>query len=293
MSGLVRLQTQSNLQSKDRYVPFSTVWTPESRGVGLAVPLQHPTDPFCIRRKVVRTEPGIIIQYIGDFAEEVLCTNFVRELQLPFPRLLHCPGDPSHRVAWKMPRPGDPQIETSVWYIGMGEIPVVSLDKVIDRMTPEEIDAVASRLQSIQAKIATVEPVVVGSITGDSYRNECWPTWRAPPTSVLQRLGLCRGPSTTFGPRYSALLDWRHVCCLTSRHVHVLPTVTSSQTIFFGSKTTAIIDWATAGFYAEFWEYARTHGPIYSSPRACSPLSGARRQGDIRRVFELKVNVNL
>jgi len=77
---------------------------------------QYPINPFCMG-KVVRTEPGTVIKYIGDFVEGVLCTNFARELQLPVPRLLHYPGDPSHPAAWKMPRPGDPQIETGVWYI--------------------------------------------------------------------------------------------------------------------------------------------------------------------------------
>ncbi|KIJ94212.1 hypothetical protein K443DRAFT_683945 [Laccaria amethystina LaAM-08-1] len=66
-----------------------------------------------------------------------------------------------------MPRPGYPKIETGVRYI--------CADKVIVTMAPEEIDTVALQLQSIQAKMATVKPTVVGLITGDSYRNEFWP----------------------------------------------------------------------------------------------------------------------
>ncbi|EDQ98163.1 uncharacterized protein LACBIDRAFT_336215 [Laccaria bicolor S238N-H82] len=124
-----------------------------------------------------------------------------------------------------------------------------SLDKVIDRMTPEEIDTVDSQLQSIQAKLA-VKPTVVGG-----------------------RLPQAFSSVSDFVEYHQQLLGHDIPLCLVEDILAALPrdvSMSFAHSGFFPNNVfwLAIIDWATAGFYSEFWEYARMHDPIYSSPRA-------------------------
>ena len=55
----------------------------------------------------------------------------------------------------------------------MEKVPGVSLDKVIDTLTVEQMGHVASQLKSILAQLHSVEsPKVLGSASGGPYRNE-------------------------------------------------------------------------------------------------------------------------
>lgn len=104
------------------------------------------------------------------------------------------------------------------------------------------------------------KPIVVGSITGGSYRNESWSPRRAP---------------HKHSPACQTLSTINNFCA--NIFVSMCFAPTSSQGIFFGSKATAIIDWATAGFHSGFWEYARMHDPIYSCLLTC--IGGPQTRG--------------
>lgn len=58
-----------------------------------------------------------------------------------------------------------------------------------------------------------------------------------------------------------------------------------------GTTITAIIDWATAGFWPEYWEYCNMHNPNWSSPGWDRVLElifpGERRQSEIDAVYQL------
>ena len=58
-----------------------------------------------------------------------------------------------------------------------------------------------------------------------------------------------------------------------------------------GSTITAIIDWETAGFYPEFWEYCRMHDPGFMTLRWAHVLErvfpGPRREKEIRAVMDI------
>ncbi|KAI0060908.1 hypothetical protein BV25DRAFT_1806680 [Artomyces pyxidatus] len=58
-----------------------------------------------------------------------------------------------------------------------------------------------------------------------------------------------------------------------------------------GSTITAIIDWANAGFYPDYWQYYRMHDPHQMTPNWSKVLEqvfpGERRQAEINAVEKI------
>ncbi|KAF8344458.1 hypothetical protein F5887DRAFT_886285 [Amanita rubescens] len=123
----------------------------------------------------------------------------------------------------------------------MEKIHDVSLDKVIDTLTVEQLSHIASQLKSILAQLRSVESSqILGSVSGGPYRNEFFPPHYT--ESLLSRI-----------PRNAAIKF---------THGDLLP----KNIIMEGSRVTGIVDGATGGFYPAYWEYCRMHGPFFMTP---------------------------
>lgn len=91
-----------------------------------------------------------------------------RNTSLPVPRVIHHP-------------PVARSTSIGAWYICMEKISGVSLDKVIDTLTVEELGHIASQLKSILAQLRSVKLLkMLGSVSRGPYRNECFPLHVAP-----------------------------------------------------------------------------------------------------------------
>ncbi|KAM6503878.1 hypothetical protein JOM56_000821 [Amanita muscaria] len=154
----------------------------------------------------------------------------------------------------------------------MEKIPGVSLDKVIDTLTVEELSHIASQLKSILAQLRSVESSkMLGSVSGGPYCNEFFPPHVAPKhafsKSLLSRI-----------PRNAAIQF---------THGDLLPEII----IVEGSRVTAIVDWATGAFYPAYWEYCRMHDPHFMTPGWKLVLQqvflGEPREMEISAVCEL------
>ncbi|KAF9075099.1 hypothetical protein BDP27DRAFT_1212893 [Rhodocollybia butyracea] len=135
-------------------------------------------------------------------------------------------------------------------------------------MTLQELTHIASQLQTILAEMQRPRSKTLGSITGKRYDNCFFPP------HVL--------PSHAFSS-YSEFIDMYryillHFCTekftedLLSKlprhapirfaHADLLP----RNIMVDGTTITAVIDWATAGFWPGYWEYCRMHNPEWASP---------------------------
>ena len=61
----------------------------------------------------------------------------------------------------------------------MEKITGISLDKVIDTLTMDELSHIASQLKPILAQLRSVKSKMLGSVTGGPYRNELFPPYVA------------------------------------------------------------------------------------------------------------------
>ncbi|KAF8233172.1 hypothetical protein L208DRAFT_1268236, partial [Tricholoma matsutake] len=63
-----------------------------------------------------------------------------------------------------------------------------------------------------------------------------------------------------------------------------------------GSRITAIIDWETASYYPEFWEYCRMHDLGWMTPPWARVLThiflGPRREKEIKAVYRILCNLH-
>ncbi|THH31215.1 hypothetical protein EUX98_g2974 [Antrodiella citrinella] len=240
-------------------------------------------------RAVVQSADGVLFKYKGpSYAEEVRAMRYAGRL-IPslVPKILHHP--PLHRGVAHARRDGRP---TGVWYICMEKCPGVSLDKVIDNMTPYELNHVAEQLRTVLDKMQRPRSKKLGSVTGGPFRNNLFPDELLP-----------YRPST-----YSDLINlWREillVCCSETHTENLLSRLPRNAPIRFahgdllpqniivnGSTITGIIDWVTAGFWPEYWDYCVMHDPDWSSPGWDRILEilfvGKRRQAEINAVHEI------
>ena len=90
------------------------------------------------------------------------------------PRILYYPGDP-HYVVTVQDLIAEKPLVDSVWYFCMEQVPGVSLDKVIDTMTVEELDHAAAQLKLLLLRMHTVQSKTLGSVSGGPYRNTFFP----------------------------------------------------------------------------------------------------------------------
>lgn len=105
---------------------------------------------------------------------EIICARFARrKTSLPVPRIIHHP--PFTRCS-----------SIGAWYICMEKIPGVSLDKVIDTLTVEQLGHIASQLKSILAQLHSIESKMLSSVSGTL--SQCvFPTTCGPETRLLKR----------------------------------------------------------------------------------------------------------
>jgi hypothetical protein len=130
--------------------------------------------PYCIVYKssygsntVVQTAPKVVIKYEGVFSEEIICARFARcKTSLPVPRIIHHP--PFTRYS-----------SIGAWYICMVKIPGVSLDKVIDTLTVEQLSHLPAKVHLAQLQ-SVGSSKMLGSVSGGPYRNEFFPPHVAP-----------------------------------------------------------------------------------------------------------------
>jgi len=172
----------------------------------------------------------------------------------------------------------------------MEECPGISLDNVIDTMTPIELDHVADQLSTVLGEMHSHKSRTLGSVSGGPYNNKFMPyPWT--PKRAFESVGeyLCyyREMFLDFcGAEYIDKLfsSLPRNAPITLAHGDLLP----CNVIVQGSKITGIIDWETAGFYPTFWEYCRMHLPSAMTPGWDYILKrvfpGPRRQKEIDTV---------
>lgn len=212
--------------------------------------------------------PGVLVKFASDCDAEVRALQFVHgRLSVRTPRVLqHAPFtnvvvDPWH---WT----------EGVWYFFMEECPGVPLDKVIGGMSSTELDHIADQLLVILNEMRSYTSTTLGDVTGGPYHNRNMPVPWNPPhafSSIKEYLDYYRDIFLDFcGPEY---VEELFSCFPTEgqfylTHGDLLP----HNILVDGSKITAILDWETAGYYPEFWEYCRMHDPGWT--RRMSPAWG-------------------
>ena len=260
-----------------------TLWLPKSyQDLRMLPPAHIIYKSPCGGRVVVQTAPQVVIKYGGKFSEEIICAGFARrKTSLPVPRIIHHP-------------PFRPSSSTGAWYICMEKIPGVSLDKVIDTMTAEELSHIASQLKSIMNQLRSVQSSkMLGSVSGGPYRNEFFPSHLSPKhafSSTGELLDHFREMLMLFcTEQYTESLLSRipRNAAIQFAHGDILP----KNIIVEGSRITGIIDWATGGFYPAYWEYCRMHDPGFMTPGWKLVLQevfpGEPREMEINALYEL------
>ncbi|KAK0504114.1 kinase-like domain-containing protein [Armillaria luteobubalina] len=208
--------------------------------------------------KVVRTQPGVVIKYIGNFDEEVNCMTFARRhlSSVRIPRVLHHPGNARNRAYW------NPLTIPKVWYLCMEEIPGQRLEDVIGTMTETQLRHIASQLRALLDEMKSIKSRTLGSVTGGPFRNQYFFLYVLEPRFAWEN-------TAEFINHYRALLNCLGNSDYTEKILSPLPCnsairfshgdLVPKNIIVDGSTITGVVDWAMAGFYPEFWEYCRMH----------------------------------
>ncbi|EKM77846.1 hypothetical protein AGABI1DRAFT_101541 [Agaricus bisporus var. burnettii JB137-S8] len=112
-------------------------------------------------------------------------------------------------------------------------------------MSVDELDHIAEQLKTVLSTMSKLTSKSLGSVTGGPYRNFFYPSHLSPkyPFSKSLLSQLPRNDTVQF------------------THGDLLP----KNILVNGSEITAIVDWATAGFYPAYWEYCRMYDPHFSS----------------------------
>ncbi|CAL1711840.1 unnamed protein product [Somion occarium] len=242
-----------------------TLWHPKSFKDLDAI--NNPNDVLYVKdnRRVVRIGPGVLIKSGGsDFGEEVLCSRFAREeLSLPVPRILHYPGSARRRFVWNMSTLAMLTNDRlrGVWYISMEEVPGVSLDKVVDTLPEEQLERIGLQLRGYVKRMQSVRGRALGSITGKPYRTfpvspfyqprETFENFADFREYLCALLVLCDCMSEEDMDRL--FYAFPRNASIRFAHADLLP----KNIMVDGSAVTGIIDWASAGFYPDFWDYCR------------------------------------
>ena len=167
------------------------------------------------------------------------------------------------------------------------------LDAVIGSMSSSELDHIANQLLVILNEMRSHTSKTLGSVTGGPYNNRFMPFPWHPPHAFLstkEYLDHYRNMFLEFcGPEYVEEL-FSHFgmdAQVHFTHGDLLP----HNILVDGSKITAIIDWETAGYYPEFWEYCRMHdlGLMTSAWEhvLARVFPGPRREKEIRAVYQI------
>jgi hypothetical protein len=243
-------------------------------------------------KNVVSTSPGVVTKFGDDHADEIRAMRFARNiLSLPVPKVLQ------HPPLYRRPHPSKGR-PSGVWYFSMERCPGISLERVIDTMTTDELDHVADQLKSILAQMASARSKTLGSVTGGPYNNFFFPNYTRPKyafTSVGEFIDHYRRMLLLFCTEEfteSVFVQLPRNAAIRFAHGDLLP----RNIIVDGSDITGVVDWATAGFYPEYWEYCQMHNPSWVTPgwdhvlRRIFP--GPRRQMEIKGVRQLLDIIN-
>jgi hypothetical protein len=237
---------------------------------------------------VSRFTHGILVKFGWDHDAEVRALQFVHgRLSVRTPCVLQHAPFPRNAVIepwnWK----------DGVWYFFMEECPGVPLDTVIDRMSTTELDHIADQLLVVLNEMHSYPSTTLGSVTGGPYRNRFMPFPWHPPHSfsnTKEYLDYYRGIFLEFcGSQHVEELFSHFPTDAPIRFTHgdLLP----RNILVDGSKITAIIDWETAGYYPEFWEYCRMHDLGLMTPAWGRVLArvfpGPRREKEIDAVYRI------
>jgi len=236
---------------------------------------------------VCRFAPGILVEFGWDHDAEVRALQFVHgRFSVSTPRVLkHAPFTNAIFEPWDRMK--------GVCYFYMEEFPGVPLNTVIDRMPSTELDHIADQLLAILNEMRPYSTKTLGSVTGGPYDNRFMPfPWRPPQAfpSTKEYLYCYRSIFLVFcGPEY---VEELFSCFPTDGQVHLTHGDLLPHNILVeGSKIAAIIDWETAGYYPEFWEYCRMHEAGCMTPGWEHILArifpGPRREKEINAVYRI------
>lgn len=236
---------------------------------------------------ISRFAPGVLVKHCSDYDAEVRALQFVHgRLSVRTPRVLqHAPFTNVVVDAWHW--------KEGVWYFFMEECPGVPLNTVIEGMSSTELGHIADQLLVILDEMHSYTSTTLGAVTGGPYNNRNMPyPWNPPHAfpSIKEYLNYYRDIFLEFcGPEYvnelfSAFPTEGQVYLT---HGDLLP----HNILVDGSTITAILDWETAGYYPEFWEYCRMHDPGWMTPAWGRVLArifpGPRREKEIRAVSRI------
>jgi len=236
---------------------------------------------------VSRFAPGVLVKFGCDHDAEIRALQFVHgRLSVCTPRVLHhAPLTDTTLAPWDWMK--------GAWYFFMEECPGVPLNTVIGSMSSAELDHIADQLLVILNEMRSYSSETLGSVTGGPYNNRFMPfPWHPPHafSSTKEYLNHYRDMFLEFcGPEYVEELFGHFPTDAQAHFTHgdLLP----GNILVDGSKITAIIDWETAGYYPEFWEYCRMHDPGLMSPGWGHILArifpGPRREKEIRAVYKI------
>lgn len=237
-------------------------------------------------RNVSRFSPGVLVKFGFDHEAEVRALQFIHgQLSVRTPRVL----PPFPKIAVVEPW----HFTEGVWYFFMEECTGVPLDTVIGNMTSTELDHIADQLLVVLDEMRSYKSTTLGAVTGGPYRNRNMPyPWQPPHafSNVKEYLDYYRDIFLDFcGPHY---VDELFGHFPTEGQVHfthgdLLP----HNILVDGSKITAIVDWETAGYYPDFWEYCRMHDCGWMTPAWGRVLArmfpGPPREKEIDAVYRI------
>ncbi|KIM37078.1 hypothetical protein M413DRAFT_20392 [Hebeloma cylindrosporum] len=138
-------------------------------------------------------------------------------------------------------------------------------------MSSAELNQIADQLLVILDEMRSYKSTTLGAVTGGPYnnRNMAYP-WHPP------------HPFPNVADVFPTEGQEIHLT-----HGDLLP----HNILVDGSKITAIVDWETAGYYPEFWEYCRMHDRGWMTPAWGRVLArmfpGPRREKEIDAVYRI------
>ncbi|KAI0653308.1 kinase-like domain-containing protein [Cubamyces menziesii] len=237
-------------------------------------------------KRISEYSPDVLVKFGAHVEAEVRALKYLHgRLSFRTPQVLHhapFPGKPLTPWEWR----------DGCWYFFMDKCPGVPLDTVIQKMSPAELDHIADQLLAVLKEMRAIKSTTIGALDGGPFDNRFMPyPWQPSKAfaSVSQYLEYYRklfldicGPDYVkelFAPFPSGANVPVHLT-----HGDLVP----RNILVQGSTITAIIDWETAGFYPEFWEYCRMHERSWMSPQWSRVLArvfpGPKREKEIDAV---------
>ncbi|KAF8810933.1 hypothetical protein BYT27DRAFT_7221754 [Phlegmacium glaucopus] len=135
---------------------------------------------------------------------------------------------------------------------------------------PLSVACIADQLLAILDEMHSYTSTTLGAVTGGPYNNRNMPC----PWNPSHAFSSIKDIFPTEGQVYLT-------------HGDLLP----HHILVDGSRITAIVDWETAGYYPEFWEYCRMHDPGWMTPAWGRVLArmfpGLCREKEINAVWQI------